>query len=56
MALRDAMAVWPKLTTRELILNVVLILLLVQVGRFIYSGVRIRLKFRQLRAQGVVRI
>lgn len=56
MALSDAVAVWPKLTTGELIWNVVLVLLFVQIGRFLYSGVRIRWKFRQLQAQGIVSI
>lgn len=55
MAVRDAVAAWPKFTTNELIVNVVVILLLAQVVRFLYGGVRIRLKFSQLRAQGFVR-
>lgn len=56
MALGDAVAAWPKLTTGELMWNVVLVFLLVQIGRFLYGGVRIRWKFRQLQAQGIVSI
>lgn len=54
MALRDAVAVWPRSSPKDLVVNVVLILLVVQVVRFLYSGIRIRLRFRQLQAQGIV--
>lgn len=50
----DAVTMRPKLPTQELIVNIVLIVVLVQVVRFLYSGVRIRLKIRQLQAQGIV--
>lgn len=56
MAVKDAVAAWPDFTSKKLIVNVVIILFLVQVIRFLYSGVRIRVKFSQLQAQGIVRI
>ncbi|KAJ4395993.1 hypothetical protein N0V93_000209 [Gnomoniopsis smithogilvyi] len=51
--LQDAVAAWPLFSSKGLVVNVVLILMLVQVIWFLYSGIRIRLRFRKLQAQGI---
>lgn len=54
MALTDVVTRWSAMANRQLIVNGLILLVLVQVFRFFYRGICIRMKFRQLQTQGTV--
>lgn len=54
MMTNNVVAAWPSLATTQFAASAVLLLFVFQVLRFLYRGVCIRIKFRRLRAQGIV--
>lgn len=54
MAIGNVVAVWLNIAPQQLIVKGLIVVFLFQAIRFLYSGLVIRLKFRQLKAQGHV--
>lgn len=45
---------WPTVASPRLLVNVLLFFLLLKVAQVLYTGIRVRVKFQQLKRQGMV--
>lgn len=54
MAISDTVVTWPQVVTKQFIVGFLLLYFLYQAVLFFYRGIRIRMRMRQLQAQGIV--